>query len=119
MPWPVVRHACARNFCAIAPHVPYARRTRGLRCGTRSSIAISHKMISAIPLAPLSMPLSFLFLLTVTGASAQQKALARQDPMSVLRDVNIAFLGKGESFLGGRMQLFRISVWYSFFFCKP
>ncbi len=37
MPWPVERHACAQNFCAIAPHVSYARRSRGPQCGSHSS----------------------------------------------------------------------------------
>jgi hypothetical protein len=37
MPWPTVRHACARNFCAIDPHVPYARRPRGVQWGPYSS----------------------------------------------------------------------------------
>jgi hypothetical protein len=36
MPWPIVRHARARNFCAIDFHVPYARRPHGLQCGPHS-----------------------------------------------------------------------------------
>jgi hypothetical protein len=37
MPWFVVRHARARNFCAIEPHKSYARRPHGLQCGASSA----------------------------------------------------------------------------------
>lgn len=45
MPWSAVRHTCARNFCAIDPHVPYARRPRGLQCGSRSSRRIRQPLL--------------------------------------------------------------------------
>ena len=45
MPWPVVRHTRARNFCAIDPHVSYARRPRGLQCGAHSSRRIGHSIL--------------------------------------------------------------------------
>jgi hypothetical protein len=48
MPWPVVRRACARNFCAVAPHVPYARRPRGPQCEPFSSRRINQSLLLLI-----------------------------------------------------------------------
>jgi hypothetical protein len=45
MPWPVERHASARNFCAIATHVSYARRSRGLQCGLHSFQRIRQSLL--------------------------------------------------------------------------
>jgi hypothetical protein len=45
MPWPVVRHACARNFCAIDTHVSYARWPRGLQWGPSSSRRIRQSLL--------------------------------------------------------------------------